>query len=543
MVFLCAACLAWRIGDSDMESELQRTAALSGKGAKGATHAEPDRKANDIQEFDCGDSAPLTGHVSNTTAVVMDPVTGEGGGQTFHIEQRSTLVLDKFSSWTGYKRLWCCKNKGIGCEDVPRDCQANSSDCNITLTATVESPATASRPDRPHSHALLDATSTTTTTIAFHTDEDDLEMTGSFGGVSPSSACATQCSMGDGGDGTCLTSSRWVMENVYTPGPGLSQRESCNMAVIYVAKICESCAECTSEDAGCNREEDALQSQSGGGSQASSSLFCFVLFMPSSDEEGLLTAQLRGGRGVFECDSYKLYSNVSKTLDEGEDKTAEVSVVQTSLTAEYGQVTLDDGSHFMTAFNTEIFIKLWAQVVSDGGYMDFDWSVKVDADTVFLPDRLRAIVSSGAFANANEGAGVFLSNCKLGLHGPVEVVSQRALQTWAKQHGECEKPPEEDVYLQECLVKLGVKQQDQFDVLAERECHRGDWVQNPDWEKCTSGEAAFHPFKDSQAWQDCYARARNGVPNEKATLTHVGVNVATVNKRSHAARDENLLVS
>merc|ERR1719296_373181 len=101
--------------------------------------------------------------------------------------------------------------------------------------------------------------------------------------------------MGDGGDGTCLTSSRWVMENVYTPGPGLSQRESCNMAVIYVAKICESCAECTSEDAGCNREEDALQSQSGGGSQASSSLFCFVLFMPSSDEEGLLTAQLRGG--------------------------------------------------------------------------------------------------------------------------------------------------------------------------------------------------------------------------------------------------------
>merc|ERR1712151_1000458 len=103
--------------------------------------------------------------------------------------------------------------------------------------------------------------------------------------------------------------------------------------------------------------------------------------------------------------------------------------------------------------------------------------------------------------------GIFLNNCKLGLHGPIEVVSRKALEVYAAHRNACEEPPQEDVYLMACLLKNGARQLDMFNVLAEKDCWRDGWHQDPDWRSCTSDRAAFHPFKTPQAYQQCAYKA------------------------------------
>lgn len=49
------------------------------------------------------------------------------------------------------------------------------------------------------------------------------------------------------------------------------------------------------------------------------------------------------------------------------------------------------------------------------------WVVKLDPDTVFIPERLGPILPSGS-------PRAFIQNCNEGLHGPIEVISREALK-------------------------------------------------------------------------------------------------------------------
>merc|ERR1711972_1229851 len=70
------------------------------------------------------------------------------------------------------------------------------------------------------------------------------------------------------------------------------------------------------------------------------------------------------------------------------------------------------GGEWHTRMNTPIFMKLWRQVIHDGMFRRTDWTVKVDADAVFLPGRLRAILLTPAHRGANDGNGMFSNNCQ-----------------------------------------------------------------------------------------------------------------------------------
>merc|ERR1719401_846105 len=110
--------------------------------------------------------------------------------------------------------------------------------------------------------------------------------------------------------------------------------------------------------------------------------------------------------------------------------------------------------------------------------------------------------------NTPGGTGTFLNNCFLGLHGPVEVLSRVALETFRGVDSTCSDDGREDVWLKECLLVAGVLQSDQMDVLAERDCNRDGRVQSPDWHSCTGPEAAFHPFKTAPEYEACLDKAR-----------------------------------
>jgi len=150
---------------------------------------------------------------------------------------------------------------------------------------------------------------------------------------------------------------------------------------------------------------------------------------------------------------------------------------------------------------------VWAKIISDGRFMYHQWTVKSDPDAVFFADRLRV-----ALRVHREGVrGVYLNNCKFGMHGPLEVLSREAVRTWAAGsqrcllhfHKACSGPCfwGEDMFMDQCLSKvLLVKRDDDFNVLVEDHCDPP-----PGWQKCLDGsKAAFHPFKNPDQYKQCW---------------------------------------
>eukprot|EP00929_Paragymnodinium_shiwhaense_P031165 TRINITY_DN17530_c0_g1_i1.p1 TRINITY_DN17530_c0_g1~~TRINITY_DN17530_c0_g1_i1.p1 ORF type:complete len:634 (+),score=99.50 TRINITY_DN17530_c0_g1_i1:228-2129(+) len=220
------------------------------------------------------------------------------------------------------------------------------------------------------------------------------------------------------------------------------------------------------------------------------SLFCVASMLPWGGELLLLKMQYRQKVSLFACEGHDVYSNV--IVDLGGVSTR---MIYTDLHCGYGQ----------TVFNTRVFYHFWQQLTKDGRYLDYTWTVKLDPDAVFFPNRLHDVVRGHDHDAANEKNGMFLNNCIYGMHGPVEVVSRRALETYTSKSDLCEQiaryAPQEDVWLRACMVRLGVFEKAQFDLLAEDHCH------SPRWWTCQEGYVAFHPFKQVDGYEGCLERA------------------------------------
>mmetsp|Transcript_121249 Transcript_121249/g.343523 ORF Transcript_121249/g.343523 Transcript_121249/m.343523 type:complete len:382 (-) Transcript_121249:238-1383(-) len=228
-------------------------------------------------------------------------------------------------------------------------------------------------------------------------------------------------------------------------------------------------------------------------------LYCFALMMPESYEQGLLSMQFKEHTSVFACDGHAVYSNRSIEVIPGHA----TKVVHSDLVAPIGGV-------YRTALNTGVFLQLWSQVIRDGLYLDYQWTVKVDPDTVFLPDRLRGMLKD----YEEPAGGVYINNCRYGLHGPIEIFSRNTVTTFGVRRGECKKYFDEeckgpckygeDWYVDQCLQKvLKVKRVDNFKILTEEHCKPPK-----NWRNCEmKGVASFHPFKTESAYRDCLAKA------------------------------------
>lgn len=227
-------------------------------------------------------------------------------------------------------------------------------------------------------------------------------------------------------------------------------------------------------------------------------LFCFSVMLPWGYEPALLAMQYRSNFGIFACNSWAVYSNATAEGLGG----LEPTVLDVDLHCKKKGI-------FHTFYNTPIFVKIWQAVVADDRVRASDWVVKADPDAVLLPARLRGFLRNHGdmlLERAASNAGVFINNCKFGLHGPFELVSRRGLEVYAQYRVICEtdpkRPPQEDAYLQRCLKKLGVQQIDDFNLMVEDHCQPP-----PGWQSCRSGHAVFHPFKTPQLYQQCISNA------------------------------------
>jgi len=208
------------------------------------------------------------------------------------------------------------------------------------------------------------------------------------------------------------------------------------------------------------------------------SLFCFCVVMwnagatmNSMDPEGVVAAHFKKkGRGIFQCDDHMFV----------------------------------DGQPTGSMHNIDSFIHAWEVVRQDGRYAKHDWTVKVDADAVFLPDRLRLHINS---LRPPQGSRLYLRNCDFKFHflGAIEVLTREAVELYYAKAQECNdhvgKQGGEDYWMLSCLEGIGVDYQTDYSLLndkyaAEENC-------NDDW------AVAFHFYKKVSDWDWCWHAATN----------------------------------
>jgi hypothetical protein len=204
--------------------------------------------------------------------------------------------------------------------------------------------------------------------------------------------------------------------------------------------------------------------------------------------------------GIFACDEYAVFSNVSMELGGVGSK---VVVAALKFPVEGSVVTRS-----MSSSTVLVFRHLWREVVLQGRWMFYNFTVKVDPDAAFFPERLRGMMTQADRKHAHMGNGIFFRQCASGFQGAVEVLSRRALSAYSLGQGSCDRrPPQEEDYLHRCLRALRVTEIDHFGILASDPCgYRG-------WERCETTHASFHPFRSVSAIEQCIRNAQRVLPD------------------------------
>jgi len=216
---------------------------------------------------------------------------------------------------------------------------------------------------------------------------------------------------------------------------------------------------------------------------ASQTLFCYMAVLPGSPEMALIEEARKRQAGIFGCESSKIFHSEQSDFQEWST----------------GHATL---------VNTGVFVKIWEQVKEDGQYLLQDWTVKVDADCVWFPVRLRSHLQS---LGAPAYTPIYLKNTLPrytlgGWLGAIEIFSKSAVETYLDNAAECVEHiglnSGEDGFLKDCLDALGVgSMHDELIVHpsnAPKECQVKEFV-------------AFHPIKSPTNWTYCYDLADGNV--------------------------------
>jgi len=232
------------------------------------------------------------------------------------------------------------------------------------------------------------------------------------------------------------------------------------------------------------------------------SLYCFALMRPASSEQRLLEMQEKHGISIFSCDEAAVYSNQAIQIGKY------TSIVINS------NLKCKSGGDFGKALNSWIFIEVWREVINNGRYYNYNWTVKADPDAAFFPNRLKTMLADHLEAG-------YVNNCPEGMHGPIEVLSRKAVGAlaWDYRNHEnktfpikCVHAQElsrwgEDMFLDKCLMDtLEVKREFDVRLMCEEACGC------PDWFWCQNGteRVTFHPFKTTQSYRNCVANAMAG---------------------------------
>jgi len=227
-------------------------------------------------------------------------------------------------------------------------------------------------------------------------------------------------------------------------------------------------------------------------------LFCFMVVTGNSRIEDLLTVQLSNEASIFGCEEHLLVSYGGE-LNFREGETAELPAP--------GIPADNDAAMEQATQLASVMVQVWDMVFADGRCMSHDWTVKVEPDVVFLPDRLKAHLHPNT---SPQGKLLYVLNCDRfpgppKLLGSLEVVGRRALERYSHGLEKCKRllpawqTLNEAEFMQHCLELLGVGSVVDRDLISDDKC----WVAS-----CTNlSKTAFRGKRDANSYMRCWEQA------------------------------------
>jgi len=251
-------------------------------------------------------------------------------------------------------------------------------------------------------------------------------------------------------------------------------------------------------------------------------LYCFSVYTAEtgspkvSHELELLQNQKAQGASIFACEQWDVFSDGEASLDQGypiikvEDTFNEFHNVKRKISG--------------TWVNWALFYQVWLKVRELGKWEQADWTVKVDADAVFITQRLRSYLSQ---IKGDSPHGLYLENCnnvEYGFFGHLEVISRIGTQVLTKYLENChaEFAPcadtgcdwkygawGEDVFAQRCMDHHYVDKVEAFDMTTDGACPTDrpkDQKKNKKWhaEDCSQVDTVTsHPYKKPEDYFKC----------------------------------------
>jgi len=257
--------------------------------------------------------------------------------------------------------------------------------------------------------------------------------------------------------------------------------------------------------------------------ESGTSLYCFSLYSKDTGSEKksyeleLFQKQKEHGVSIFGCEEWDVFSDVSTAV--GDDYTT-VQVFDTR--GEWHRLKRKTSG---TWVNWGIFYSVWENIKKNGRGQSQWWTVKADADAVFIPQRLRDYITTNNLKDTPHG--MYLENCKnvqYGYFGNLEVISRKGMKAIIAGLEECHEsfapcadtgcdwkfgPWGEDVFIQRCMDHHYVDKVEAFDLTRDGACASDrpkDQKKNKKWKApdCTVEKAAsIHPFKKPNEYFKC----------------------------------------
>jgi len=141
----------------------------------------------------------------------------------------------------------------------------------------------------------------------------------------------------------------------------------------------------------CGLPANAIASVPAAGNPGTS-LYCISAYTKNtgspkvSHELELLQSQHKFGASIFGCEAWDVFSDVSVPVGSGY-----TTVKVDDVNNEFHQVKRKETGAWV---NWALFYQVWLKVRDLGKWQGAGWTVKVDADAVFIPQRLRDFVSN-----------------------------------------------------------------------------------------------------------------------------------------------------
>merc|ERR1712194_885192 len=256
------------------------------------------------------------------------------------------------------------------------------------------------------------------------------------------------------------------------------------------------------------------------------SMYCFSVYTKDtgstkqSHELEILQHQQQQQLGIFQCEYSDVFSDVSVQVGQG--------LMTKVVTDQEGDWHFAKRKVSGTWVNTGMFSQIWKQISADGKYQNADWVLKVDADAIFVPNRMRVWFKQNELVPP---AGIYLENCKYvdwGYFGNLEVFSRQAFQTLVDKVETCYTEIDwktgikggihgatgEDLFAQQCMDLMKVSKVENFALSMDGACEAdrpADQRKNKKFVPDCNGVStpSIHPFKKVEPYVKCWMAAKD----------------------------------